>query len=262
MKIITFLTDFGTRASYIAQMKAVATSITDAKIIDITHEITQHNIREAAFTLLTTVDYFPTGTVHVVVVDPGVGTWRKGLLITTKTQILIGPDNGVLIPAAKHLGNMNIYEIKNTRYMLKNISKTFHGRDIFTPVASHITNGVPFEEIGPITNDYFDLDFGKCEITDKTATGQVIYIDSFGNIITNIYSVLLSKKLGYGNKIMAFIGDIKKEIMFVQSYGFVKRNQYLATIGSSNFLEFSINQGNAAKKLKIKTGDSVKILFS
>jgi S-adenosylmethionine hydrolase len=243
-------------------MKGVASAITDARLVDITHEIKPHDIREGAFTLLTTVGYYPMGTVHVAVVDPGVGSERKGLLITTRSQILIGPDNGLLIPAAKHLGDFTVYEISNTEYMLKTVSNTFHGRDIFTPVASYITNGVPFEEIGPVTNDFVNLDFGTCEITNKTATGQVIYIDSFGNIITNIDGVLLRKVLDYDKKIMAFIGDVKKEIMFVKSYSFVKKNQYLTTIGSSNLLEFDINQGNAAKKLKTKPGDSVKILFN
>ena len=261
MKIITFLTDFGNNNNYVAQMKGVASSITDARLIDITHNISPHNIREGAFTLLTSVGYFPRGTVHVGVVDPGVGTDRKGLLITTNSQILIGPDNGLLIPAARYLGNFNVFEIYNTGYMLKNISNTFHGRDIFTPVAAHITNDTAFEDIGYLTDKYVDLNFGTCEVTIKSATGQVIYIDSFGNIITNIEADLLSKVIGYNSKIMVFIGDKKQPMKIVKSYSFVKKGEILATIGSSNFLEIGINQGNAAKKLGVKPDDPIKILF-
>jgi len=186
MQIISFMTDFGTKDNYVSQMKAVASEITDARLIDITHEITPHNIREGAYTLRGAAPYFPTGTVHVAVIDPGVGTERRGLLITTSKHILIGPDNGILMPTAHHLGNFIVYEIQNKKYMLDSISSTFHGRDIFTPIAAHITNGVVFEEIGPKIDDFVDLDFGNGEINKSTAKTQVIYIDRFGNIITNL----------------------------------------------------------------------------
>ncbi|GAJ01747.1 unnamed protein product, partial [marine sediment metagenome] len=206
MKIITFLTDFGTKNGYVAQMKGVAASKTYARLVDITHEITPHNIREGAFILQTTVPYFPPGTVHVAVVDPGVGTDRRGIVIATRTQILVGPDNGLLTPAAKSLGDFAVYEIKNKKFMSNLISNTFHGRDVFTHIASQIINEIEFDEIGPIINDYVDLDFGKTDVTDKTATGKVICIDSFGNIITNIDGRKLTHVLDYRKKIMAFIG--------------------------------------------------------
>lgn len=260
-KIITFLTDFGSNSSYVAQMKGIAHSLTDAEIVDITHEITPQNIREGAFILQNTVPYYPSGTIHVVVVDPGVGSNRKGIVITTSDQILIGPDNGVLIPAAKKIGNFTVYEIQNKDLFNKKISNTFHGRDIFTPVAAHILNGVFFEEIGPITNQYVDLDFGKSEITDKSATGRVVYIDSFGNIIININGEDLIQKIGYNSKIMLFIGEKQITTSFVKSYSYVKKDEILATISSSDYLEIAVNQGNASKKLKIKPDDEVKILF-
>jgi len=262
MRIITFLSDFGYKSSYVAQMKGIASNITDAKLIDITHNITPHNIREGAFVLKTAAPFFPSGTVHVGVVDPGVGTGRRGIVITTSTQIFVGPDNGLLIPAARALGNFSVYEIQNPQLMLNRVSNTFHGRDVFTPVAAHILNGVYFDEIGAKITDYIDLNFGTFEISSQSATGQVIYVDDFGNIITNIDGNRLKILLDYGKKIMAFIGKEKKELLFVQSYDYVKKDDFLATIGSSNLLEFSINQGNAAKKLKIKPGDQVKILFS
>jgi len=262
MKIITFLTDFGTNNGYVAQMKGAASSITNARLIDITHDITPHNIREGAFILQTVIPYYPVGTVHVAVIDPGVGTERKGIIITTRSHILVGPDNGLLMPSAHFLGDFTVYEITNERYMNNSISNTFHGRDIFAPIASHIIEGVQFEEIGNKIDDFTDLDFGQAEITNKTATGKVIYVDRFGNAITNIDGFKLLDYLDYGKKIMIFIENKSKLVPFVKSYGFVRKGQVLTTIGSSNFLEISVNQGNAAKKFSIKENDEIKILFN
>jgi len=166
------------------------------------------------------------------------------------------------MPVAHFLGDFIVYEISNEKYMLNSISTTFHGRDIFTPVAAHITNGVPFEEIGNRIDDFVDLDFGQGEIRENAATGKVIYIDRFGNVITNITGDVLSNGLVYNKNIMVFIGEKCIELPFVKSYGFVKKREMLATIGSSNFLEIGINQGNAAKKLSIKEDDKVEILFA
>ena len=261
MKILTFLSDFGTKSNYVSQMKGVALSITDARIIDITHDISPQDIREGAFVLMSSIKHFPIGTVHVAVVDPGVGTMRRGIVITTQTQILVGPDNGLLIPAARNLGNFTVYEITNPNLMSKTISNTFHGRDVFTPVAANILNGILFDQIGPITNHFVDLNFRKFEIINKTATGKIIYIDSFGNIITNIDGDSFRQVLNYDKKIMLFIGEKQLKIPFSKSYNFVKKGEFLVTIGSSNLLEISLNKGNAAKKLQVKPDDDIKILF-
>ena len=261
MKIITFLTDFGMRSGYVAQMKGVVLSITDSKLIDITHEITPHDVREGAFVLRNSVSHFPVGTVHVAVVDPSVGTNRRGIVVTTKSQILVGPDNGLLMPAAHSLGDFIAYEITNNKYMLNSISNTFHGRDIFSPVAAHIVNGIPFEKIGSRIYNFIDMNFGKGKITGKTATGKIIHIDSFGNIVTNIEGIRLRDFLKKDSNLMAFIGDKQQEISFVKSYGFVERGQLLATIGSSNLVEIGMNQGNAAQALDVKLDDEIKILF-
>jgi len=262
MKLMTLLSDFGSNNSYVSQMKGVALSMTDATIVDITHDIAPHNISEGAFILRTSVPYFPVGTVHVAVVDPGVGTARRGIVVTTRTQILVGPDNGILIPAAKRLGDFTVYEIANQNLTLNSVSNTFHGRDVFAPVAAHILNGILFEQIGPIITDFVDLDFGNYEITDKTATGKIIYIDSFGNIITNIDGIRLKQVLSYDKRIMLFLGDKQLEIPFVKSYNFVKDGEILATVGSSNLLEIALNQGNANKKLGVKPFEDIKILFN
>jgi len=261
MKIITFLTDFGSKGGYVAQMKGVVLSITDSKLIDITHDIMPHDIREGAFVLQNSVVYFPVGTVHLAVVDPAVGTNRRGIIVATKSHILVGPDNGLLMPVAHFLGGFTVYEITNNKYMLNSISNTFHGRDVFSPVAAHIVNEVPFEEIGSRIYNFIDMDFGKGKITDRTATGKIIYVDNFGNIVTNIEGAQIRDILDYGSKLMAFIGDKQKEISFVKSYSFVEKGQLLATTGGSNLIEIGLNQGNAARELGIKIDDEIKLLF-
>ena len=261
MKIITFLSDFGLKDGYVAQMKGVASGISDARLVDITHEITPHNISEGAFVLRNVVPYFPRGTVHVAVVDPGVGTERKGIIVTTRKHVLIGPDNGLLMPAAHTFADFVVYEITNKKYMLSSLSNTFHGRDIFASVAAHITNDVSFEEIGRRINDFVDLDFGGGERKENIVTGKIIYIDRFGNVITNISGDMVFEVICFNKKIKVFVGKNTVEIPFVRSYGFVKKREMLATIGSSNFFEIGINQGSAAKKLSVKEDDIVKIVF-
>lgn len=262
MKIITFLTDFGNKNGYVSQMKAVALSMTDAKIVDISHNITPQNIYEGAYILHSSVPFFPEGTVHVAVVDPGVGTNRRGIVITTRSQILIGPDNGLLIPAARRLGNFKVIEIANRNLMLSNVSNTFHGRDIFTPVAANIINGVEFNQIGPIVTNFVDLNFGKADIYEKLSIGKVIYIDDFGNIITNIDGFQIRHFLDYENMITFTKSEKQIEIPFLKSYNFVKKGVFVATIGSNNFLEIALNQGNASKKLGLKIGDAIKIHYN
>lgn len=258
-KTITFLTDFGLKSNYPAQMKAVALSITNAQIIDITHNVTPQNISEGAFLLKTSINYFPIGTTHVAVVDPGVGGNRKGIVIVTPRQVFVGPDNGLMIPAAETQGKYQVFEIKNKNLMLENISNTFHGRDVFTPVASHILNGVEFNEIGPKKDNYVKLNLEDTTTDEKFLIGKILHIDSFGNVITNISKKELQKNLLFQDKLDIFLGRKKHRLNFVKSYDYVTKNELLSTIGSSNYLEISINQGNAAEKLNAKPGEKIKI---
>jgi S-adenosyl-L-methionine hydrolase (adenosine-forming) len=262
MKRITLLSDFGTKEGYVAQMKGVISSITEARILDITHEISPHNIREGAFILWTTAPFFPVGTIHVAVVDPGVGTERKGLIITTKKQILIGPDNGILLPTAHLLGDFIVYEITNPKYMIHPLSRTFHGRDIFAPVAAYIARGVPFGEIGTQTTHFVDLKFSLGEHQGDRIVGKVLYVDRFGNVMTNIPQEILPGDIEQ-KKISLVSGDRQWEhVPFVSSYGSVKEGEMLCTIGSNHFLEISVNQGNAAQTLGMNVDADIKLLFS
>jgi S-adenosylmethionine hydrolase len=262
MKLITILSDFGSKSGYPAQMKGVILNQIECKIIDITHEITPYNIQEGAFVLKNTIPKFPRGTVHIAVVDPGVGSSRRGIFVVTKDHIIIGPDNGLLMPLAHIYNDYDVYEIKKDVNNFDYTSNTFHGRDIFAPIAVKIINGLKFDEIGNKISDFIDLDFGKGSIEKKYARGSVIYFDRFGNIITNIYGKSVIDFLELNKKIIIFIEDKKYEMKFVKSYDFVKKKQMMATIGSTNLFEIAINQGNASQRLKVKPNDKIKILFS
>jgi S-adenosylmethionine hydrolase len=262
MQRITLLTDFGTKDGYVAQMKGVISSITEARVIDISHEVSPQNVREGAFILWTTAPFFPVGTVHVAVVDPGVGTQRKGLVIATKKQVLVGPDNGLLLPTAHLLGDFTVYEITNPKYMIHPLSRTFHGRDIFAPVAAYIARGVAFQDIGTITTHYVDLQFTMGEHRGDCLVGKILYIDRFGNLITNIPEEILPKETA-GRTISLVAGDRRWEhLPFALAYGYVEPGNVLLTIGSNHFLEISVNKGSAAQTLGLKEDDTVELLFS
>lgn len=260
--IVTLTTDFGLKDPYVAEMKAVILSINpNATIVDITHEITKFNIRMGAYILASAHPYFPKGTIHVAVVDPDVGTKRRPLLIRTERNYYIGPNNGVLALAAKNQDVTHIYEITNRKLMLPKISSTFHGRDIFAPAAAHLANGTPPEEFGPETHKIVMPKFAKIIRRKHMLIGEVMHIDGFGNIITS-----------FGEKEVEFmkikhIANVKLrnarlKLKFCKTYAEVKPQKPLTLIGSHNFLEISINQGNAAEAFKIKSGDKVTLYRS
>lgn len=255
--VITLLSDFGD--VYPASMKGVILGInSDVNIVDITHSIPRHDIRAGAFILMTTAKYFPSGTVHIAVVDPGVGTKRREIAIKAvshngEIHYFIGPDNGLLIPAAKSIGTIEVYEISNTNLFQKNISCTFHGRDIFAPVGAHISKGSRIEDAGGQIFDYKELDFGKGKKVNGSIHGRVIYIDSFGNIITNISWESVDFRSGDE----LWIG--KRRVIFGSSYGFFKEGDPLVLVGSHGFLELAVNMGNAAKMFGRKQGDEIII---
>jgi len=259
MSIISLTTDFGD--FYPAAMKAVILGINPTvQIVDITHYTRQAGIREGSFALYSLVQYFPKGSVHIGVVDPGVGTSRRALAIKAgsegKEQYFVGPDNGLLIPAARRLGEMEVYEITNPELMLKSgISATFHGRDIFAPAGAHLSKGIPIEDMGPRISDFVILDFENFGIDGPFLIGEVIFADIFGNIITNIPQEVVFKFSTFGSQIKVN----GRRISFVQTYGFVGQEEPLALIGSHGFLEIAVNKGNAALQFGLKSGDQVVI---
>ena len=255
MKVITLLTDFGYEDTYVAQMKGVILNIAgDVKIVDLSHALSRHNIEEGAFLLYTSIPYFPRGSIHVAVVDPGVGTERRGILVRTEDYYLVGPDNGLLIPAAKRCKDFDVFEITNESLLLPLITHTFHARDVFAPVAAHLANGIPPEGIGKKIQDFvdFDIEFGRVE--DGKILGKVIHIDRFGNIITNVEGNLIVRHAKYGDVLHVEIGKKRLSLPFLKTYGYAEKGKPLVTIGGNGYVEISINQGNASEKFGAKAG--------
>lgn len=258
--VITLLSDFGD--AYPASMKGVILGINpDSNIVDISHAIPRHDIRAGAFVLMTNAKYFPTGTIHIAVVDPGVGTIRRPIAARAHSpdgdiHYYIGPDNGLLIPAARSTGKFEVYEITNRELFRMNVSGVFHGRDIFAPVGAHISMGSGIESVGAEIFDFIDLDFGTGIKTENSLQGNVIFIDTFGNIVTNISSKSVELKSGD----ILEIEGIK--VPFLNSYGFCKEGEPLILIGSHGYLEIAVNQGNAARFLNKKINDEIIAIFS
>ncbi len=255
--VITLLSDFGD--VYQASMKGVILSINpQVNIVDISHSIQPHDIRTGAFILMTAAKYFPSGTVHIAVVDPGVGTKRRALAIKVKSEsgihYFIGPDNGLLFPAAKSIGDAEFHEITNRSLYQRNISNTFHGRDIFAPVGAHISKGLEIDKVGRRIFDFVKLDFGEVKKKDDYVEGRIIFVDSFGNIVTNIPEGLMKFQNGDTLEIEG------KKIPFLTSYGFCEKGEPLALIGSHGFLEIAVNMGNAAFLFNKKPDDEIVVI--
>jgi S-adenosylmethionine hydrolase len=244
MKTITMLTDFG--SFYPAQMKGVILSKLkgeDVIFVDIAHDIPPQDVRAGAFALLSSVGYFPPGTIHVAVVDPDVGTERSGIVAESGRQFFVGPDNGLLMPAAKSLGQPLVYRIA----CQFEASNTFHGRDVFAPVAAMLANGQSPPSIGPKVKPR-DLSFGSPRKKDKGIEADVIYVDRFGNLILNI------RKLPNGCFSLKGV-----KLRLVRTYAEVKKIEPLITIGSHGFAEIAVNQGSAADAFCLKAGDRIEL---
>lgn len=247
---------------YAAEMKATILNISpNTVILDITHEIAKFNIRMGAYVLASVAPYLPEGTIHVAVVDPGVGTRRRPILIQTKHGSFVGPDNGLLIPAAKVQGITDIHEITNPRLMLPRVSNTFHGRDVFAPAAAHLANDVTLAEFGPEIRDVLKPDFAKVKLRKGALIGEVLHVDNFGNIITNISGKEVTH-ITATSVVNIELPNQKLKLKFGKSYGEAKYQEALALIGSHGYLEIALNQGNAAEKFKANPRDKIKLLLT
>lgn len=258
-KIITLTTDFGLKDPYVAEMKAAILGICPtATLIDITHEVAKFNIRMGAFVLASAAPYFPKGTIHVAVVDPGVGTRRRSILIETKQGFFVGPDNGLLILAAEKHGVEHVYELTNPRFMLLRVSSTFHGRDVFAPAAAHLASGVEPEKFGPEIRDVEKPDFAEVAEKASVLVGEVLHIDDFGNIITNISAEQMAR-LKVRGWVRVEMPKCKLKLKFRKAYGEAKPQEPLALIGSHDYLEISVNQGSAAAQFGSQPGDKIAV---
>lgn len=254
--IITLLTDFGLADGFVGSMKGVILSINPkAIIIDISHDVPAHDVEAGAFILNGSYGYFPAGTIHLAVVDPGVGSPRKILAAQSEKYCFIAPDNQLLKYIFHSGETLTVLEVLNKQFHLNQISQTFHGRDIFAPVAAHLSAGVGIKQLGSETKNY---DRGTIEQpirTDSSITGSIIYGDKFGNLISNIPGHFIRQPVS-----RLQIGSIIIERLS-HSYMDVAVGQPLAIIGSFGYLEIAIRNGNARQQLSLDRGAKVTIEF-
>lgn len=250
--LIALLTDFGTKDYFVGAMKGVILSINkNARIIDITHEIPPQNILSAAFTLNACYRNFPEKTIFVAVVDPGVGSNRRAILAQTKDYYFIAPDNGLLSFIFDDTKYLRVFELTNEKYFLENISKTFHGRDVFSPAAAHLSNGIKPEEFGKEITDFVYQKTEKPKRIEKSKIeAEIIHADHFGNLITNL------KKRDLPEKFTVEING--KKITKLQNYFAEAETGELCMIfGSAGFLEIIVNQDSAKKILNADIGQKI-----
>jgi hypothetical protein len=256
MKIITLLTDFGLNDVYVGVMKGVIATINpEIKVIDITHNIPPQNIAAARFCLINLYSYFPPDTIHIAVVDPGVGSSRRGIAIKSDQGYFIGPDNGIFSGILSLTNPTIVVELNNKKYWrTPNPSNTFHGRDIFAPVGAYLSNGVQIENLGSKIdlNSLVKFTFPEYQKIDHKITGCVQYIDYFGNIITNIPANIIEPK-NWSVKINNFV------IPKGSTYNDVKMGEFVSIIGSHGWLEIALNCGNAAAQLQLKLGTIIEV---
>jgi len=262
--IIALLTDFGLSDNYVGVMKGLMFGICPAaRLVDISHGIPAGDIPSGAFLLERSIDYFPEGTVFLVVVDPGVGSARRPVALKTGGKLYVGPDNGVfsrvLERSARVVGPVQMVELASSKYRLSRVSNTFHGRDVFAPAAAHLAAGIPIEELGPPLSDPVRL---PPPVFRKTAEGiesEIVYVDRFGNLVTAIPG---SAVAGPGEQLDANVRVTVggKEVgVLAGSYAAVAWGEPVCVVGGFGFLEISVNGGSAAEFFGAHTGSPVML---
>ncbi len=288
--IITITTDFGVSDGYVGVMKGVILGILpDAQLVDISHDIGPQNVRQAAYVLYTVYGYFPPHTVHLVVVDPGVGSARRPIAMRTSRGTFVGPDNGVFSYVMAHPDEPveALVALENPRYRLPRVSNTFHGRDVFAPAAAHLAAGVPIAELGRVVHDPVRLPLPRLVVAEDHVLGEVLHADRFGNVITSIG--VLSWPTGTGRERMlalapAFSSEgspptdpstwrsfsAERTLIHVKgqtllevhrTYAEVEPGNVLALVGSEGYLEIAVREGNAAQTLGLRPGDPIELRF-
>ena len=247
--VITLLTDFGLRDPYVGIMKGVILSINpDARLIDISHQIKPGFVYQAAGIIQETYPFFPKSTIHVAVVDPGVGGDRRPILVKAKDHFFVGPDNGLFWPIITSHHQTEIIHLTETKYFLSDISNTFHGRDIFAPVAAYVSLRMDPLKMGPVINNPVPIHLPTPEQKEDHLLGQVMRVDHFGNLITNIHKKDVGKLLGTKPPTIKIGKLIIKGIR--STYSEVNTGEILALIGSSGYLEIAVNQGRACDRIE------------
>ena len=255
--IITLTTDFGGRDAYVGIMKGVVLGICPAaRLVDLTHEVPPQAVRLGALLLRSAVEYFPAGTVHLAVVDPGVGGARQPVLVVTERALLVGPDNGLLAPAAEILGVRAVHRLEREAFFRQPISQTFHGRDIFAPVAAHLAGGTAPDAFGSELAGLQPLDLPAPVVEAGAVHGEVIHVDRFGNLITNIPAGALA---GFRARSLSVRISAMTVTPFAPTYAAVPSGACVALIGSWGLLEVAVRDGNAAEQLRAGLATRVSV---
>jgi S-adenosylmethionine hydrolase len=257
MQVISLITDFGLSDWFVGTMKGVIARLAPAaRVIDLTHDVPHGDIRGAAFALRAGYHFFPKGTIHVAVVDPGVGSARQALAVQTSNYFFVGPDNGVLSFALRREKVIAIRLLKKANYFLQAVSHTFHGRDIFAPVAAHLSRGIPIRRLGPPANDFVRLSWPEPVRHNTKIEGEIAYLDRFGNGITNLPAELINP-LRATKCIVHSRGRLICPLK--PFYQAVPLKRPVAVVGSSGFLEIGVNGGSAKQSLGLRIGTRVTL---
>lgn len=262
MKLITLTSDFGLKDPFVGMMKGVIHNINnEVTIIDISHGIDNQDIFAGAFIIFNSFNYFSKKTIHIVVVDPGVGTSRRPILVKALDHYFIGPDNGVLSLVVAGDNKAVIYEITEERYFLRSAGNTFHGRDIFAPVAGWLSKGCEPDNFGHIISDHVSIDIRRPFYDNGVLKGEIIYIDRFGNLFSNISSSDIDEQRHSVYDSAITIRFNEHEISLRKCYAEAVFGELAAVINSFGLLEFYSFMGNAAEKSNARKGDAVSVYF-
>ena len=263
--VLTLLSDFGLSDPYVAEMKGVIRSIASSvEIIDISHGIERHSISAGSYVLETAVPFFPDGSIHVAVVDPGVGGSRKPILIACDKGVLVGPDNGLLVRAAERLGFQNAYQIQNAQFMRTNVSSTFHGRDIFAYAGAKIATGMNPNLAGPQLQRTVRLEILDPELSKDHIMCHVLYVDSFGDVVTNISGSNV-ERFGLRERVRVRIisnDGGQFEGLTTISYSEIPDGRFGLLLGSQGYLEIALKEASAAAKLHVRPLDTLELRLS
>ena len=263
MPSITLTTDFGLADGYVGAMKGAILNINpQVTLVDLSHHIRPHDIQHGAYILSAAIGYFPPGTIHLAVVDPGVGSDRAILAGEFGGQLIVAPDNGLLTLVLQKTAPLNLVRVENQAFFRSSISPTFHGRDIMAPVAAHLSLGVGLDQLGPSLEIQAVtlLDIDRCRLKGgKILSGAVVHVDHFGNLITNIDHDALALLDAPSRASLVIRVGRRKISGLVDCYSQVESQTLLATVGSGGFLEVALNQGHAASFLNARIGMTVEV---
>jgi S-adenosylmethionine hydrolase len=261
--IVALLTDFGHQDHYVGAVRgAVLAACRDATVVDLVHDLPAHDVAAAAYALAASFRAFPGGTVFVAIVDPGVGSERRGLAVDAGGYRFVGPDNGIFTRVLAELPAARVHELTNSGLFRHEVSATFHGRDVFAPVAGHLAGGTAIEEVGPPVHDAVALPPEPVLLEGAGEwEGRVVHVDRFGNLTTSIRSSDVARILeAFDGDPTAIVAVVEGMVLpFVRTYAEVPEGEACALIGSASRLEVAINQGSAARQLGATHGSPVRL---